>query len=56
MPEHATKAARKTDNVVRALKNPKTGNYYEPTGSQMISAGLDGKFGTADDITSFDTK
>jgi prepilin-type N-terminal cleavage/methylation domain-containing protein len=48
--------AQRIDNLVRALKNPKTGNYYEPTGAQMISAGLDGKFGTADDITSFDTK
>jgi len=50
------KDSQRIDNVVRALKNPKTGNYYEPTGAQMISAGPDGKFGTEDDIASFETK
>jgi prepilin-type N-terminal cleavage/methylation domain-containing protein len=48
------KDAQRIDNVVRALKNPKTGTYYNPTGAQMFSAGPDGKFGTDDDVMSFE--
>lgn len=33
----------------RAVKNPETGNYFEPRGFQLISAGPDGKFGEGDD-------
>lgn len=35
----------------RAIKNEKTGRYFEPTGFQLISAGPDAEFGTGDDIT-----
>ncbi|MCC7012535.1 MAG: type II secretion system protein [Planctomycetes bacterium] len=37
----------------RAQKNPETGNYFEPRGFQLISAGADGEFGTDDDIFNF---
>jgi prepilin-type N-terminal cleavage/methylation domain-containing protein len=39
--------------TVRAAKNQKTGRYHEPNGFQLVSAGLDGKFGTEDDLTNF---
>jgi prepilin-type N-terminal cleavage/methylation domain-containing protein len=37
-----------------AFKNPRTGQYYQPQSFQLISAGSDGRFGTEDDITTFD--
>ncbi len=40
-------------SAVRALKNPRTGNYYNPRGCQIISAGEDGIFSTGDDIYNF---
>jgi prepilin-type N-terminal cleavage/methylation domain-containing protein len=43
-----------TTSVATAFKNPRTGQYYRPTGYQLISAGPDGRFGTADDVTTFD--
>ena len=49
------KTEERIENNVHALKSEKTGRYYEPRGAQMISAGPDGKFGSGDDITSFDT-
>jgi prepilin-type N-terminal cleavage/methylation domain-containing protein len=42
-----------TETQVKALLNPKTKTYFEPNKYQLISAGLDGRFGTEDDITSF---
>jgi prepilin-type N-terminal cleavage/methylation domain-containing protein len=42
-----------TESQVKAMINPKTKTYYEPNKFQLISAGLDGKFGTADDLTNF---
>jgi prepilin-type N-terminal cleavage/methylation domain-containing protein len=48
------KTGERLDNNVHAYKNTKTNRYYEPNGCQMISAGIDGKFGTEDDITSFE--
>jgi hypothetical protein len=30
--------------------NPVTKNYYNPKTYQLISAGMDGQFGTGDDI------
>ena len=42
-----------TETVVKAYKNPKTANWFEPRSFQLISAGADGEFGTEDDITSF---
>lgn len=41
------------ESSVRAAKNPKTGRWQEPNGFQLVSAGLDGVFGTADDLTNF---
>jgi len=42
-----------TETVVKAHKNPKTANWFEPRRFQLISAGPDGEFGTEDDITGF---
>lgn len=41
-------------SLVQALKNPATGNYYNPRTFQLISAGEDGVFGTGDDIHNFE--
>jgi hypothetical protein len=38
------------ETVVTARKDPVTGLYYNPDRYQLISAGLDGVFGTEDDI------
>lgn len=43
------------ENVVRALRNPVTGQYFQHDRFQLISAGADGAFGTEDDIANFDT-
>ena len=37
-----------------AYKNSTNGRFYRHTGFQLISAGSDGRFGTPDDITTFD--
>lgn len=37
-------------SVARAFKNPATQKYFEPRGFQLVSAGPDGEFGTADDV------
>lgn len=42
------------ESVPLAFKNPATGQYYAAQGFQLISAGPDGRFGTEDDITSFE--
>jgi len=42
------------ESSVRAVKNSTTGLYFHPTGFQLISAGIDGVFGTEDDIANFD--
>jgi prepilin-type N-terminal cleavage/methylation domain-containing protein len=42
-----------TEGQVKALLNPKTKTFFEPNKFQLVSAGLDGRFGTEDDITSF---
>jgi len=41
-------------SAATAFKNPRTGQYYQAQTFQLISAGLDGAFGTEDDITTFD--
>lgn len=41
------------DSTVKAVKSPKTGSYYNPRGFQLISAGIDGVFGTNDDLYNF---
>jgi prepilin-type N-terminal cleavage/methylation domain-containing protein len=47
---HDNKTGEELEDVVQARKDPVTGLFYNPNGYQLISAGLDGKFGTADDI------
>lgn len=42
-----------SEQKVRPRKNPVTGDWYEPTSYQLVSAGEDGEFGTEDDITSY---
>jgi prepilin-type N-terminal cleavage/methylation domain-containing protein len=42
------------ESVPVAYKNAKTGQHYAAQGFQLISAGPDGRFGTEDDITTFD--
>lgn len=41
------------DGTVRARKNGKTKRFHQPRDFQLISAGVDGLFGTEDDITNF---
>jgi prepilin-type N-terminal cleavage/methylation domain-containing protein len=52
----AGEAPQELQEPVRAVKNEKTGRFYEPSGFQLISAGPDGKFGSFDDITNFTVK
>ncbi len=40
-------------SMAKALKSPKTQNYYNPRGFQLISAGSDGVFSTDDDLYNF---
>lgn len=42
------------ESIAVALKNPKTGQHYAAQSFQLISAGPDGRFGTEDDVTSFE--
>jgi len=42
------------ESAVRAAKNATTGLYHHPTGFQLISSGIDGVFGTEDDIANFE--
>ncbi len=41
------------ESTVKARKNAMTGRYQQPQRFQLISAGIDGEFGTADDIGNF---
>lgn len=41
------------DQLVMARKSPKTGDHYNRSKFQLISAGEDGRFGTADDLANF---
>lgn len=41
------------ESVFKARMNPKTGQYWNPKGFQLVSAGPDGEFGTDDDIPSW---
>jgi len=45
-----TATGEKREGTVRAQKNPETKGYYNPGKYQLISAGLDGEFGTDDDL------
>jgi len=42
------------ESTPAAFKNPRTDQYYRPQSFQLVSAGSDGKFGTEDDITTFE--
>ncbi len=42
------------ENRVKALLSPKTGDPYRKRSFQLISAGIDGIFGTEDDIANFE--
>jgi prepilin-type N-terminal cleavage/methylation domain-containing protein len=46
-------SSQELESVVRAVKNEKTERYQNPRTFQLISAGLDGEFGTEDDIGNF---
>jgi prepilin-type N-terminal cleavage/methylation domain-containing protein len=41
------------ENEFRALVNPRTRLPYQPGRYQLVSAGIDGRFGTEDDIVAF---
>jgi prepilin-type N-terminal cleavage/methylation domain-containing protein len=41
------------ESLAKARKNEQTGRWHEPRAFQLISAGLDGQFGTEDDLFSF---
>ena len=43
-------------STIQAVRNPKTGNYFNPRGYQLISAGEDGIFGTKDDLYNFEVE
>lgn len=45
---------QEVESVPLAFKNPTTGQYYNAQSFQLISAGPDGRFGSADDITPFE--
>lgn len=47
---HETKTGDEQETPVSARKDPVTGLFYNPDRYQLISAGLDGVFGTEDDI------
>ncbi len=47
-------SGQEIESAPLAFKNPSTGQYYSAQGFQLISAGPDGRFGTEDDVTSFD--
>ena len=42
------------ESAARALRNSDTGRYFRKNKFQLISAGLDGEFGTEDDIVNFE--
>jgi len=49
-----SETGQEIESIPLAFKNATTGQYYQPNGFQLISAGPDGRFGTDDDITTFD--
>jgi len=44
------KTGEARESVFKARQNPQTGQYWNPKGFQLVSAGPDGEFGTEDDI------
>jgi prepilin-type N-terminal cleavage/methylation domain-containing protein len=40
-------------SLIKAVRDPKTGNFHNPRSFQLISAGEDGVFGTGDDLYNF---
>jgi type II secretory pathway pseudopilin PulG len=51
-----TETGDEDDASVKAEMNPVTKNYYNPKKYQLISAGMDGHFGTEDDIGNWSPK
>ncbi len=49
----APDTGQELSSMVRAKQNEQTGRWHEPRGYQLISAGIDGEFGTSDDLLSF---
>ena len=47
---HENRSGEESEEIVIARKDPVTGLYYQSNRYQLISAGLDGVFGTEDDI------
>ncbi len=41
------------ESTFKARVNPQTGQFWNPKGFQLVSAGPDGEFGTGDDITNW---
>ena len=48
-----TETGEESEVTLHALKNAMTGRYEEPSSFQLFSAGVDGKFGTEDDLMNF---
>ena len=51
-----TETGERIDSIARALKDDATQRYHQPRGFQLISAGLDGEFGTEDDVPGFQVR
>ncbi|MEZ6016817.1 MAG: prepilin-type N-terminal cleavage/methylation domain-containing protein [Planctomycetota bacterium] len=47
------KTGESVESPVMGIKNPVTGDFYNPGKFQLLSAGADGLFGTEDDIGNF---
>ena len=48
-----SKTGELIETKVKGWMNPLTGGPYNPRKFQLISAGIDGAFGTEDDLTNF---
>jgi len=48
-------SGEEVETAVEARKHPKTGRWANRRSFQLISAGIDGVFGTSDDLANFDT-
>jgi prepilin-type N-terminal cleavage/methylation domain-containing protein len=42
------------ESTAKARTNPATGTWFNPQSFQLISAGVDGEFGTGDDLANFE--
>ena len=53
---HDNETGEETEAPVTARKDPLTGLFYNPNRYQLLSAGLDGLFGTPDDIGNWEPR